>query len=66
MPKIVHPKEHEIMMIKFLRFRMEDPTRSKLTYMPYRDIAKYFTKSVSYVHKICKQLINGKFDEESK
>ena len=64
--KVVHPKEHEVMMIKFLRFRMEDPTRSKLSYMPYKTIATYLNKSISYVHKICTQLVNGKFDEEDK
>ena len=54
--KIKFPKEDEVKMVKFLRYRTADPAKTKLTYMALKDIAKFIGKSVQYVHKVCKEL----------
>ena len=54
--KLNYRKEEEVQMVKFLRFRKEDPQSSKQTYMALSDIAKFLNKSTAYVGKICKGL----------
>lgn len=49
-------KEEEFKIVKFLRFRLDNPQTARRTYMPYTNIAKYLNKSVSYIHNICSKL----------
>ena len=58
--KINYTKDEEIEMIRFLRFRKEDPKYSKRTFMGLRSIAKFIGKSMAYVHKISNELRHGK------
>jgi len=57
--KIKYSKQDEVEMIRFLRYRKNDPTTSKLTYMPIQSIAKFLAKSPFYVYSICQKLQEG-------
>ena len=57
--KINYTKNEEYEMIKFLRYRKEDPRSSRVTYMALKSVAKFLDKSTAYVHKVCRELRNG-------
>ena len=44
-------------MVKFLRFRLDNPATAKCTYMSYLPIARLLNRSTTYVQKICEELI---------
>ena len=54
--KIKYAKEEEIKMVKFLRFRNQDPRTCRFTCMAVKDIARLVSKSSSYVSAICGKL----------
>ena len=50
--KLISTKAEDIVVVKYLSFRKEDPSKSNRTYMALRSIAKFLGKSTAYVHKI--------------
>ena len=52
-----YPKDVELKMIQFLRFRRCGPAKCSRTFMPLNAIAKYLNKSAAYVHHKCQKLI---------
>ena len=61
--KIAYTKENDVKIIKYLCFRLEDPTLSNCTFMDLRSIAEFLGKSYAYVQRICTELRRGKFRE---
>lgn len=45
-----YPKDQELKMIQFLRFRRCSPAKCTKTFMPLISIAKFLNKSTAYVH----------------
>ena len=52
-----YPKDEELKMIEYLRFRRCSPSKSSITFMPLEAIAKFLDKSATYVRKKCQKLI---------
>ena len=48
-----YPKEEEIEMVKFLRYRKQPIDGKNRTYMPLKHIAAFLNKSIAHVHTIC-------------
>ena len=48
--------EDEVKIVRYLRFRNNDPKNSLNTYMPLAPIAKFLNKSTYYIRMICKNL----------
>jgi hypothetical protein len=53
-----YQKEEAVAMVKFLRFRLDDPATAKCSYMGYLPIARFLNKSTTYVQKICEELVS--------
>ena len=60
--KLKYSKLEEKQMVRFLRFRKEDPRKTKLSFMALKDIAALLNKSVAYVAWICKELKTKRID----
>ena len=53
-----YDKEDEFKIVKFLRFRCTTLGMNYKTYMPLKHIAKFINKSIAYVFRICKKIVN--------
>ena len=51
-----YSKTDQYKITKYLRYRNNNPTKCAHTYMSYKDISKFFNKSISYVYWLCKQI----------
>lgn len=47
-------------MIKYLRFRTNEPSQCEKSYMPYNAIGKLISRSPSYVQTKCKEMMKEK------
>ena len=52
-----YTKDEEEAIIKLLRFRNKNISKSGMSYMPIKHIAKFVNRSYSHVHKKCQKLI---------
>ena len=57
---VKYSKETELRMIKYLRFRDNEPSQCQKSYMPYCAIGKLINKSSSYVQIKCKAMMKEK------
>ena len=44
-----YPKDIEKEMIKYFRFRLLRPSKTKITFMTIKSISKFINRSMSYV-----------------
>ena len=54
-------KEDEYKTVQYLRFRKIKPCEASETFMTLKNIAKFINRSETYVHNLCKKMV-----EESK
>ena len=54
--KLKFTKEEELTLIKYLRFRHQNPEECKYTFMALKDIAKHLGRSVAHVASVCKKI----------
>jgi hypothetical protein len=48
-----YAKEEAVEVVRFLRYRLDDPAMAKRTYMGTKAIGKFINRSESYVKLIC-------------
>ena len=51
-----YAKSDEIEIIKYLRFRKENPYITDQTFMTFNSIAKFLNRSHSHIQRICNEL----------
>ena len=51
-----YTRDDELKMVRFLRYRLENPVTSRRTFMTYKSIGRFLNKSEYYVHRLCKKI----------
>ena len=57
-------KENEVKIVKYLRYRKDNPSTTNKTYMKLDSIARFINRSYSYVYRICMDLEKPKEKKE--